>query len=82
MTAYLTLKGAKVGVYSTATQWHQIAGYPGSGSTLYHLDSWLAGATTFSGAKANCGKTPLLAGGHVLLAQYVVNNLDHDVSCR
>ena len=83
MNAYLTLQGgATVGVYSTSTQWHQIAGYPGSGSTLYHLDSWLAGATTFSGARANCAKKPLLAGGQVLLAQYVVNNLDHDVSCR
>lgn len=82
MTSYLTLQGAAVGVYSTATQWHQIAGYPGSGSTLYHLDSWLAGATSASGAKKNCSKAPLLAGGHVLLAQYVANQLDHDVSCR
>jgi hypothetical protein len=82
MTAYVMLHGGKVGIYSTSTQFHQIAGYPGSGSTLYHVNSWLAGASTVGGAKTNCTKPPLLAGGHVLLAQYVVSGLDHDVSCR
>ena len=82
MTAYLTLRGGKVGIYSTGTQFHQIAGHPGSGSTLYHVDSWLAGASSASGARTNCAKPPLLAGGHVLLAQYVVGGLDHDLSCR
>lgn len=82
MTAYVTLHGGMVGIYSTSTQFHQIAGYPSSGSTLYHVDSWLAGASSASGAETNCTKPPLLAGGHVLLAQYVVSGLDHDVSCR
>ena len=82
MTAYVTLHGGEVGIYSTSYQFHQIAGYPGSGSTLYHVDSWLAGASSVSGAASDCTKPPLLSGGHVLLAQYVVGDLDHDLSCR
>jgi hypothetical protein len=82
MTSYLTLQGATVGVYSTGFQWKQIAGTVGSGSTLYRLDSWLAGASSASGAKTNCTKAPLVAGGHVLLSQYVVSGLDRDLSCR
>lgn len=82
MTAYLTMRGARVGLYSVGTQWKQIAGTVGSGSTLYRLDSWLAGASSLSGAKTNCGKPPLVAGGHVTLAQYVISGLDRDRSCR
>ncbi len=82
MTAYLTMTGAQVGIYSAAPQWKQIAGTVGSSSTLYPLNSWIAGATSLTGATANCGKPPLVAGGHVVLAQYVISGLDRDRSCR
>jgi hypothetical protein len=82
MTAYLTGLGGKVGFYSTGQQWRAIAGSVGKGSILYHQNSWLAGATSLSGARSLCAKPPLVAGGVVKLTQYVSSNLDHDVSCR
>lgn len=82
MTAYLTMTGATVGLYSVAPQWEEIAGTVGSDSTLYRLDSWLAGGTSLDDAVGNCGAPPLVAGGQVALAQYVISGLDHDRSCR
>jgi hypothetical protein len=82
MTSYLASRGAKVGLYSTASQWQAIAGTPSTGSSLHALNSWLAGASTLSGATANCAKPPLVSGGAVLLTQWVSGGLDHDVSCR
>ena len=81
MTAYLTVRGAQVGLYSTAPQWRTIAGSVGAGSTLRSLDSWLAGASTLSGARTSCSKAPLVAGGSVLMTQYVSGDRDRDVSC-
>jgi hypothetical protein len=82
MTAYLVNRGGRVGLYSTARQWKAIAGSVGTGSTLRTLDSWLAGASTLSGARSLCAKPPLVAGGAVTMTQYVSGGLDHDVSCR
>jgi hypothetical protein len=82
MTAYLSGTGAPVGVYSTASQWRSIAGSVGSGSNVYRLPSWLAGATSLSNARTSCSKPPLVAGGSVLMTQYVSGGLDRDVSCR
>jgi hypothetical protein len=82
MTYYLTGHGAKVGLYSTASQWKAIAGSVGTGSSLRTLNSWLAGASSLSGARSSCSKAPLVAGGIVLMTQYVSGNLDRDVSCR
>jgi hypothetical protein len=82
MTAYLTGLGGKVGFYSTAQQWKTVAGTVGTDSILYHQDSWLAGATSLSGASSLCAKPALVPGGVVKLTQYVSGNLDHDVSCR
>jgi hypothetical protein len=82
MTAYLTGLGGKVGFYSTGQQWKAIAGSVGKGSILYHQNSWLAGATSLSGARSLCWKPPLVGGGVVKLTQYISSNLDHDVSCR
>jgi hypothetical protein len=83
MTAYLVSRGAAVGLYSTGYQWDQIVGtgsVPAT-SNLAGRNSWLTGATTLSGAIANCAKPALTPGGHVTLTQYVVNNLDRDHSC-
>ena len=81
MAAYLASTGAEVGVYSTGQQWRQIAGRVPSSSPLTGLDSWLAGAEDRDEALEDCADDPLLAGGEVLLVQYVAGDLDHDVSC-
>ena len=80
MTDFLTSAGGRVGVYSTTTQWRQIVGSVPATSALYPLPSWLAGATTLSGATSNCAKAPLVHGP-VVLAQYVSGGLDRDRSC-
>jgi hypothetical protein len=81
MTSYLLSRGATVGFYSTARQWDQIAGDVPSTSNLAGRASWLAGASTLNGAKANCRKAPLTPRGEVVLAQYVKNKLDRNLSC-
>jgi hypothetical protein len=81
MTTYLQDSGAEVGLYSTGLQWRRIVGDVEPDSVLYDLDSWLAGASSREGALENCGEPPLTDGGRVVLAQYVSDGLDHDVSC-
>ena len=81
MTAYLASRGAAVGLYSTGYQWGQIVGSTPTTSNLAGRKSWLAGATTLSGATANCTKPALTPNGHVALTQYVVNGVDRDHSC-
>lgn len=82
MTAYLTMAGAEVGIYSVGPQWERIVGTVGESSPLYRLDSWLAGATNPWDAAGNCAQPPLVAGGRVELAQYVMFGLDRNRSCR
>lgn len=87
---YLDVLGVQgLGIYSTGSQWTQIVGGIGpvsSGTTLRRpsnlngLPSWLAGANTLAGAKANCAD-PALTGGAVTLTQYVMNDLDHNYVC-
>ena len=81
MTKYLTSQGGQVGLYSTGFQWNQIVGSVPAGSTLTGRPSWLAGATSLSGAKANCGKAPLVPGAEVTLTQYVQSGWDRNYSC-
>jgi hypothetical protein len=81
MTSYLLSRGAGVGLYSTARQWGQIIGNVPSTSNLAGRASWLPGASTLTGAKANCRKAPLTPRGDVVLAQYVKNRLDRNLSC-
>jgi hypothetical protein len=82
MTAYLTDEDARVGVYSTGYQWGLIVGDVPEDSPLAGLPSWLAGATSRSGAVANCAEDPLVPDGEVELTQYVVDDLDHNHACR
>lgn len=81
MTAYLAAQGGRIGLYSTSAQWNPIVGSVPTSSNLAGRNSWLPGATTLSGATANCAKPALTPGGHVTLTQFVVNNLDRDHSC-
>ena len=75
----INVKG--VGIYSTGLQWGRIVGTVGSSSNLYSLPSWLAGARTVTGAKANCSDPPLTAGGEVALTQFVSRKFDYNYSC-
>lgn len=81
MTARFQAVGGSVGLYSTGRQWDAIVGDVPADSSLYHLPSWLAGARTLAGAKANCDLPPLTDGGRVTLTQYLTKNLDHNHSC-
>jgi hypothetical protein len=81
MTAYLASRGAAVGLYSTSYQWGQIVGSTPVTSNLAGRTSWLPGATTLSGATANCTKPALTPYGRVTLTQYVVSGLDRQHSC-
>lgn len=81
MVGYFNSIGASVGIYSTAYQWQTIVGTLWDGSNLHGLDSWLAGARTERGARANCASPALTNGGRVTLAQYVSKGFDYDVSC-
>ena len=82
MTAYLSSRGAEVGVYAVPDQWDQVVGAVNWDSNLYRLPSWLPGATSSAAAEAACANAPLVAGGEVVMTQYVSDGLDHDVSCR
>jgi hypothetical protein len=81
MTAYFQSVGARVGLYSTSTQWKSIVGTVSITSNLNGLDNWRAGATTLNGAKSNCSLAPLTRGGRVVMAQYVPGSLDYDYAC-
>lgn len=82
MADYFKSIGARVGIYSTAYQWGQIVGNNvTSSSSLYSLDSWLAGSRNLANAKSNCSLPPLIAGGRVTLTQYVSRSFDYDYSC-
>jgi hypothetical protein len=81
MVAKFQAIGTNAGIYSTSYQLGQIAGTVPANSTLNGLKSWIPGATSASGAVANCSLAPLTAGGQVTLTQFVVNSLDNDHSC-
>lgn len=81
MAAYFGSIGATTGIYSTRTDWAEIAGTVPSTSILYSLPSWLAGAASASEAEAGCSEAALTGGGHVALTQYTSGALDYDHSC-
>lgn len=81
MVDYFQSIGARVGLYSTQYQWNQTAGTVDSSSSLYGLDSWLAGASNLSDAQLMCNPENSLTGGAVSLVQYVAKRTDYDYSC-
>jgi hypothetical protein len=81
MTAFFQSIGARVGIYSTSSQWGQIAGVPSSTSNLRNLLSWIPGARSQSAAQAYCSLSPLTPGSTVTMTQFVSKNLDYDFSC-
>lgn len=81
MTAYFQSIGARVGLYSTSTQWGQIVGTVSTTSNLRNLKSWIPGARSQSAAISACAADPLTSGSSVILTQFVSKNLDYDYSC-
>jgi hypothetical protein len=81
MVAYLDLRGAEVGLYSTGQQWAQIVGSVPADSPLVGLPSWLAGSVTLAQAVTECLQPPLVPGGQVTMTQYVPDDLDRNHSC-
>lgn len=81
MTYYLASWNARIGVYSTRTQWSQIIGSVSTTSNLAGRNTWLAGATSLSGAASLCKQTPLTPRGKVSLGQYVTKGWDRNRSC-
>lgn len=81
MVAALRVAGVSVvGVYSTASQWSQIAGTTTTSSgSLYQLPDWIPGATSLTGAKANCSLSSFTAGS-VVLTQWT-GTVDNDHAC-
>ncbi len=73
--------GGRVGVYSTTRQWASIVGRATPGSALAGVPSWNAGAVTRAGAEDLCRAAPFTPGGRTVMAQWVQDDQDHDVSC-
>ena len=68
--------GGVMGVYSTQSEWNQIAGrkyQPG-------VPAWMAGAQSFAGARTMCSGTSF-TGGPIGLIQYATRLLDIDYAC-
>ncbi|MEK6310827.1 MAG: hypothetical protein V4755_08970, partial [Curtobacterium sp.] len=83
MVAALQASGVTaVGLYSTKSQFTQIAGPVTSSSPLYRLPSWIAvGNDGVAAAQQACGAGGLTAGSQVRMTQFVAADQDHDVSC-
>lgn len=75
---------SNVGVYSTASQWQQIAGSENAANDplglLAGLNDWIPGAGNLSGAQNNCNQSAF-TGGRVALTQFVSKQTDYDYSC-
>ena len=80
VTAFHTASISVVGVYSTTSQWSQIAGTTTSASgSLYGLPDWVPGASSLTGAKANCNLASFTQG-KVVLTQWT-GTFDNDHVC-
>lgn len=80
---YYQLKGATVGLYSTAVQWSEITGSTVSPtSNLNGLANWRPSGASLANAINNCAVAPLTTGGFISLTQYVQQNLDKNHSCQ
>lgn len=81
MAAAIRAAGGDVGVYSTQRQWDLIVGDATPSVLLAGTPSWIAGATSRSGALASCSADALTPGGHVGMVQWVEHGVDHDIAC-
>jgi hypothetical protein len=75
---YLKAAGAaSVGFYSVGPMWQEITG---GTSAFAAYPSWVAGAITLRGARANCSD-PAFTGGWVDVTQYFAKGFDADYRC-
>lgn len=81
MVAYFRSLGTDAGIYSTSYQLGQIAGTIPTTSPINNVLSWIPGASSLSGAQANCFLAPLTAGGKVVMTQWFGRTFDQDNSC-
>jgi hypothetical protein len=81
MASYFCHIGAKVGIYSTASQWNPIVGTVPPSSPLYRLPDWRPGAKTLAQAKKNYHLAPLTGGGAVTVTQWKTSSANSDFSC-
>lgn len=85
MAAYFEHVGLNVGIYSANSpgysMFHSIVGQIPASSNLNGLDNWLGQGNGPNGAIQACHYQPLTAGSHVIMTQYVENNLDQDYVC-
>ena len=71
-----------IGFYSTASQWQAITGLTATTSSTYFpatQPDWVAGASSLSGAQANCSAS--FTGAPVSLAQFPASGFDADYAC-
>jgi hypothetical protein len=79
--AGVLLGGKAVGIYSTSTQWGQIASNSAAGyGTLVGLPDWIPGARTLSAAQANCSLSGFTAPKPTI-TQWFGKPYDGDVAC-
>lgn len=82
MTRYFNSIGARVGLYSTGSQWGRIVGSAVSEtSNLIALDNWRPGGASLNTSKQACTADPLTSGGRVVMTQFISKNLDYNHSC-
>ncbi|MGN6743198.1 MAG: hypothetical protein ACTHJL_07855 [Amnibacterium sp.] len=83
MTAAFVAAGERPGLYANRSDWAAIIGAVPTGSPIHELPTWLAGATSRSGAAENCTHATLPGGGRIELTQYVppLEALDADLAC-
>ena len=72
-----SMEVASVGFYSVGTMWSSITG--GTDAFAAH-PSWVAGASTLRGARANCEGIGF-TGGPTVLAQYFHKGFDANHRC-
>lgn len=73
---FLQGQGITVGLYSTASQWRQIAGSYSPG-----LSNWVAGAADSASAASFCAPAQAFGGGAVQLVQYPARIGDNVFAC-
>jgi hypothetical protein len=82
MTAYYLSINARVGLYSTGSQWSQIVGNAvSSTSNLNGLNNWRPGGANLKTAKQACTAQPLTKNGKIVLTQFISRGLDYNYSC-
>jgi hypothetical protein len=69
--------GYRIGVYSTPLLWQTVVGDLSLG-----VPEWrAAGLTSMAEALSRCGDDWVIQGGRAVLAQWVADNRDHNVTC-